>query len=49
MTLEGKKFSHYRILRLVGQGGMGDVYLAEDIQVRRQVAVKVIGIKTRQK
>ena len=48
MALEGKQFSHYRILCLIGQGGMGDVYLAEDIQVRRHVAAKVIGIKTAQ-
>jgi serine/threonine protein kinase len=46
MALEGKQFSHYRILQLIGRGGMGEVYLAEDIQIRRQVAVKVIRIET---
>ncbi|GHO96318.1 hypothetical protein KSF_063660 [Reticulibacter mediterranei] len=46
MALEGKQFSHYRILQLIGRGGMGEVYLAEDTQVRRQVAVKVIRIET---
>jgi serine/threonine protein kinase len=46
MALEGIKFDHYRILQLVGRGGMGEVYLAEDIQIHRQVAVKVIRIET---
>lgn len=41
----------YRLLRRVGQGGMGEVWLAEQLQpVRRQVAVKVIkaGMDTRE-
>lgn len=41
----------YRLLRRVGQGGMGEVWLAEQLQpVRRQVAVKVIkaGMGTRE-
>lgn len=46
MTLEGKQFSHYRILQLIGRGSMGEVYLIEDIQVQRQVAAKVIRIET---
>jgi serine/threonine protein kinase len=33
---------HYRILRLLGEGGMGAVYEAEQDQPRRTVALKVI-------
>ena len=32
----------YRIERLLGEGGMAAVYLAEDLKHRRQVAVKVM-------
>jgi serine/threonine protein kinase len=48
MTLEGTALSHYRLLTLIGKGGMGEVYLAEDIQIQRQVAAKIIRIETAQ-
>ncbi len=39
---EGRKLSHYRIISPIASGGMGEVYLAEDEQLNRKVALKVL-------
>src|SRR5262245_8203869 len=36
------KVSHYRLLELLGRGAMGEVWLAEDTQLPRKVAVKLL-------
>lgn len=47
---EGSQIGSYRLLEVIGEGGMGEVWLAEQFEPRRRVALKLIkaGMDTKQ-
>src|SRR4051794_28941385 len=42
MLSPGDRVAHYEIIELLGKGGMGEVYLALDEILNRQVAIKIL-------
>jgi eukaryotic-like serine/threonine-protein kinase len=42
LDLSGRTLDDYQVLRHLGQGGMGQVYLAEQISLKRKVALKIL-------
>ena len=38
----GETLAHYQLHEMIGSGGMGEVYLAEDLKLGRKVAIKIL-------
>ncbi|MEK6324040.1 MAG: protein kinase [Acidobacteriota bacterium] len=46
LPIAGTTVSHYRMLSRLGAGGMGEVYLAEDPELDRKVAIKFLSVES---
>jgi serine/threonine protein kinase/Tfp pilus assembly protein PilF len=44
--LVSQQLSHYRIIEKLGAGGMGEVFLAQDLKLDRRVAIKILPLKS---
>jgi eukaryotic-like serine/threonine-protein kinase len=42
MLVVGEKISHYKVQSAIGAGGMGEIYRASDMRLRRDVAIKIL-------
>ena len=47
--LIGRKLSNFLVKRVLGRGGMAQVYYGEDVKLQRSVAIKVIDVRFRNK
>jgi len=44
----GQRFGQYELISIIGRGGMGEVYLAQDTRLNRQVAIKILPVEAAQ-
>ncbi|MEP6902284.1 MAG: protein kinase [Actinomycetota bacterium] len=42
MIVIGEKIGHYKVQSVIGAGGMGEIYRASDMRLRRDVAIKIL-------